>query len=107
MEVKTTELQEIKSRDYGIEEPHCWGPWKSRKMINYDNDVYDNDDDDNKDMVDDDDDDDKNSYDDDYDDDEENNNGEVDDDCESRRDQNAFTQFITQINWERIRDPCR
>ena len=26
MEVKTTELQEIMSRDYGIEEPHCWGP---------------------------------------------------------------------------------
>ena len=56
-------------------------------------------------MVEDDDDDDKNSYDDDYDDDEENNNGEVDDDCESRSDQNAFTQSITQINWERIRDP--
>ena len=24
--IKTTELQEIMSWDYGIEEPHCWGP---------------------------------------------------------------------------------
>ena len=31
--IKTTELQAIRSRDYGIEEPHCWGPWQSRKMI--------------------------------------------------------------------------
>ena len=31
--IKTTELQAIRSRDHGIEEPHCRGPWKSRKMI--------------------------------------------------------------------------
>lgn len=31
--IKTTELQEIRSRDYAIEEPHCWGPWKCRKII--------------------------------------------------------------------------
>ena len=41
------------------------------------------------------------------DDEDENNNAEVDDDCECRDDHNAFTQSITQINWKRIRDPCK